>query len=281
MDATNHLKLGLFSYSYHLAFGAHEVFQPEKKMELFEFIDHAKEIGFDGIMIDPMHLTSYEDSYLEKVVTYTNKLGLYMEYGTVGVTEKHLLEQLEIAKKLGSTILRTYIGFNPLDPNINIQKEKETAINALNAVKSRAEELNIKIAIENHCDLKTDELILLIEKVNSPFVGVCVDLGNFLIHLENPVDSVKKLAPYIISTHFKDYAYSMENWGFKYFGVALGDGIIDLKAILAILVKESGLTQIMLEIPVEKELTEQTTLKKKDDFVMRSAKYAREVLGIK
>lgn len=275
------LKLGLFSYSYHLAFGAHDVFSPQKKMDIFQFIDRANEIGFDGIQIDQMHLVNDNDNYLYRVADYAQKHDLYVEYGTTGVDEAHLLTQLEIAKKLRSPILRTFIGFNPQDKHVEPEKEVAKAISVLNKVKKKAATYNIKIAIENHCDLTTDELLKLIKTINSPYVGVCVDLGNFMIHLENPVDSVRKLAPYIVTTHVKDYAASMENWGFKYVGVALGDGNIDLAAVLKILLEESRLDRIMLEIPVEKENSEEETLRKEDDFVYRSAQYAREVLCIR
>lgn len=181
------------------------------------------------------------------------------------------------AHKLGSPILRTYIGFNPREVE-DVQKEVDYALAQLDQVKPRAEEYNIKIAIENHCDLKTEELLDLVQQANSPYVGVCVDLGNFMIHLENPTESVKLLAPYIYSTHFKDYASEMMNWGFKTFGVPLGKGSIDLKAIVDILINESKLDRIMLELPVEKEATEAATLKKEDDCVAESVAYARNIL---
>lgn len=73
----------------------------------------------------------------------------------------------------------------------------------------------------------------------------------------------------------------MMNWGFKTFGVPLGKGVIDLKSILDILVNESKLDRIMLELPVEKEETEEQTLKKEDDCVAESVQYARETLMIK
>lgn len=277
---TKKIKLGLFSYSYHLAFGAHDVFKPSKKINFFDFLDKCKEMGLDGVQIDAMHLESFEDSYLNKIIDRCNEYGFYIEYGTTGVKENHLNEQLEIAKKFGSSILRTYIGFDPSDKNVNPEIEIKEAIRVLNIVKVKAKEYNIKIAIENHCDLKTDELISLIQSVNSPFVGVCVDLGNFMIHLENPVDSVKKLAPYIVNTHLKDYNSKMENWGFQTFGVTFGEGKIDLKAILKILLEECRLDRIMLEIPVQKEDTEEATLAKEDYIVRKSVQYCREVLGI-
>ena len=275
------IKLGLFSYSYHLAFGAHEVFTPSKRMTLFEFMDKAKDMGLDGIQIDAMHLQSHDDEHLASLRSYSEACGLYLEYGITGIAEEHLLRHLEIAKCLGASVMRTYLGFNPRAENVNVPHEVERAAIALNAVKNKAQLYGVQIAVENHCDLTTDELLGLMTMVNSPNVGVCVDLGNFMIHLENPVDSVKKLVPYIVSTHFKDYAFSMENWGFKAYGVALGHGAIDLRAILRILIDEAHLDRITLEIPVEQEATEALTLKKEDDLVRASVIYAREVLGIK
>lgn len=279
MSEKKNLKLGLFSYSYHLAFGKHDVFQPKehKPMDLFRFMDRVTELKLDGIQIDPMHLEKTDDAYLDEIVAYAKERNLYIEYGTTGIEAGHLLEQLRIAHKLGSPILRTYIGFNPREV-ADVKKEVEYALTQLDRVKECAKEYNIKIAIENHCDLKTKELLDLVQRADSPYIGVCVDLGNFMIHLENPTESVKLLAPYIYSTHFKDYASEMMNWGFKTFGVPLGQGNIDLQAILDILVNESKLDRIMLELPVEKEETEELTLKKEDDCVVESVKYAREVL---
>ncbi len=281
MKTRSDIKLGLFSYSYHLAFGAHEVFTPSKRMTLYQFMDKAKEMGLDGIQIDATHLQSTGSEYIDRLKSYAGAHGLYLEYGITGIAEEHLLGHLEIAKRLGASVMRTYIGFNPRDKNVVVPEEVEHAVVALNAVKHKAQLYGVRIAVENHCDLTTDELLGLITRVNSPNIGVCVDLGNFMIHLENPEDSVRKLAPYIVNTHFKDYAFSMENWGFKAFGVALGDGAIDLETILDILIDEAHLDRIMLEVPVEQEATEEATLKKEDDMVRKSVLYAKEVLGLK
>ena len=190
------IKLGLFSYSYHLAFGKHDVFQPKDHppMDLFRFMDRAVELGLDGIQIDPMHLERTDPDYLAQIVAYAGQRNLYIEYGTTGIEAGHLLEQLRIAHELGSPILRTYIGFNPREV-ADVQQEVTYALAQLEQVKPRAEEYRIKIAIENRCDLKTDELLDLVQRANSPFIGVCVDLGNFMIHLETPTESVKRLAP--------------------------------------------------------------------------------------
>jgi sugar phosphate isomerase/epimerase len=275
------MKLGLDSYSYHLAFGAHPDFQPTKKMNLFQFIDRVKELGLDGFQIDPMHLASRDENYLQEILFYAKEQDLFLEYGAMGIDASHLLKELDICHQLESEVLRTFIGFDRYNKKINIQKEISQAIANLNLVKLKAEQMNIKIAIENHGDVNSDELIHIVKKVASPNIGICLDLGNTLMTFEDPIVAVEKMAPYAFTTHFKDYAINLTNYGFKVCGVALGDGNIDLFQPLKILKEKTYLDRIILEIPVEAEREEIPSLKKEDDFVKRSVIYARNVLEIK
>lgn len=50
MNTEKRIKFGLFSYSYYLAFGKHDTFQPKehKPMDIFSFIDRVVELGLDG-----------------------------------------------------------------------------------------------------------------------------------------------------------------------------------------------------------------------------------------
>ncbi|GEM00914.1 Sugar phosphate isomerase/epimerase [Halolactibacillus halophilus] len=274
------MELGVFSYSYHLAFGKHEVFKPENPMDIFDFMDLMCNLNVDGVQIDIMHLESRDSDYLSKVGLYAKNKGLFIEYGSTGIEENHTLNELYVAHKLGAKLMRTFMGFNRYDGSSDAQYEVDKAINVIKDIIPTANELGIKIAIENHCDATVDEMVEIMQAINSETVGVCVDLGNFMIHQEKPIDSVRKLAPYIINTHFKDYTMEMMNWGFKSYGVPLGQGIIDLKGILEILKRSSNLNRIVLEIPVEKDINEDATLKKERAYVEESVRYARETLEI-
>lgn len=276
------MKLGLFSYSYHLAFGKHDVFQPKEnpRMDLFKFIDKAYSLGLEGIQIDICHLESKNSDYLLKIREYAEQKNLYIEYGSTGIEWPHINDEIEVAKQLGAKLMRTYMGFNRYDKEINAEIEVETAISVLERVENKAKEYGIVLAIENHCDANIAELELIMKKIHSPNIGICVDLGNFMIHQESPTDAIRRLAPYIVNTHFKDYAMKMENWGFKSYGVPLGEGVIELEEILNILKQESKLESIMLEIPVEKENNETASLNKENEYVEKSVNYARTVLGI-
>ncbi|GAA3997604.1 hypothetical protein GCM10022631_05280 [Deinococcus rubellus] len=273
------LKLGLFSYSYRMAFGSHDV-KPSRPTNLFEYIEHAHQLGFDGIQIDLTHLTSHDPAYLAELRSAAAERNLYVEYGSAFVEADHTAQQLQIASLLGAPLMRTFMGFSRFERSTDVAAETSRAVALLRSLAPQAADLGIRIALENHCDATTPELQQVIERVDSPSVGACVDLGNFMIHLENPVAAVRQLAPYIINTHFKDYDMKMENWGFKSYGVALGEGVIDLKAVLDILVNEAHLDRITLEIVSEPQATEATTLALEEANIRRSYQFAREVLGI-
>ena len=274
------MKLGLDSYSYHLAFGAHPDFTPKNRMNIFQFIDRVKTLNLDGFQIDPMHLGCRDTTYLQEISSLAQESQLFLEYGAMGIDYSYLLDELDICLKLNSSILRTFIGFNRYDKKTNISLEIQNALHQLNKIKKKAKDLNIKIAIENHGDVTSDELLYIVEKVSSPNVGICLDLGNPLFTMEDPITATEKMAPYAFTTHFKDYAIQMTNYGFKVCGVALGDGNIDLEAGLKILKETSSLNKIILELPIEAQSDELLTLKTEDEIVTRSVQYARAVLRI-
>jgi sugar phosphate isomerase/epimerase len=273
------LKLGLFSYSYRMAFGSHD-FKPSKRMDLFQFIEHARALGFQGIQVDITHLASYEPGYLAEVRSAAESKGFYIEYGSTLVEPERTSRELDVAGRLGASLMRTYMGFSRFERGTRVAEETTRAVGVLRALAPKAADLGLRIALENHCDATADEMLSVIERVGSPAVGVCADLGNFMIHLENPVTSVARLAPHVINTHFKDYGMKMMNWGFKSFGVPLGEGVIDLASVLAILVERSHLDRITLEIVSEPREDEARTLAWEEESVRRSCRYAREVLGI-
>ncbi len=97
---------------------------------------------------------------------------------------------------------------------------------------------------------------------------------------EDPIITTEKMAPYTFTTHFKDCAIQATNYGFKVCGVALGNGNIDLHQALNILIEKINLDRIILEIPMEAEQDEIASLTKKDDFVVKTVIYARNVLKI-
>lgn len=274
------MKLGLDSYSYHLAFGAHPDFAPRRRLTLFGFIERVAALGLDGFQIDPMHLASRDRSYLAEVCAAAAGHGLFLEYGTIGTDPRRLERELAIAGRLGSPVLRTFAGFDRWHRRTNVAAEIRRAVAGLKRVRRMAEDFGIRIAVENHGDLTTDELLQVMQTVDSPWVGICLDVGNAMLTMEDPIVATAKMAPHAVTTHFKDYAMVPTNYGGKLTGVALGDGVIDLPAAVKLLRTKTALDCIILEIPVEAAGGQRRALAREDEFVRRSMWYARRQLGL-
>lgn len=72
----------------------------------------------------------------------------------------------------------------------------------------------LKLAIENHKDHTTDELVSLMKAISSEWIGVLVDTGNNIALLEEPHAVVEALAPFALSVHLKDMAVQEQKEGF-------------------------------------------------------------------
>lgn len=93
-----------------------------------------------------------------------------------------------------------------------------------------AEEYGIRMAIENHIDFSGQEMLSLLESVNSPFLGINFDTGNFVRLLDDPVQAMDALAPYTYATHIKDLKIQRgvpaNEWYF-FSSAPVGDGVVD------------------------------------------------------
>jgi sugar phosphate isomerase/epimerase len=67
------------------------------------------------------------------------------------------------------------------------------------------EETGVAIALENHQDLTSDELVALCEDVGSPQSGVNLDVANPLAVGEEPLAFARRGMPYLKNVHLKDY----------------------------------------------------------------------------
>lgn len=123
---------------------------------------------------------------------------------------------------------------------------------AAKATLDRAEPLaraaGVKLAVENHKDFRTDELVDLLRGLASPWVGVCVDTGNNLALLEDPSATVAALAPLALTVHLKDMGLEESADGFRLAEVPLGQGVLDLPALVAALRKGNPRVRFQLEM---------------------------------
>ena len=92
----------------------------------------------------------------------------------------------------------------------------------------------LQIGIENHKEWLAHELASLLVDIGSPQVGACLDFGNSLALLEDPDETVERLAPHTVTTHLKDMAVAMTAEGFELAEVPLGEGMLPLERYVAV-----------------------------------------------
>lgn len=240
------MKLGLETESYHLFF-------QQGAMDIFGFIAKASELGLDGVEIniipdEGLHpefgvLNGDNPEYLAKVRDAIETHGLYCEIDTRFTTPDAIKKAVNIASALNADIIRTYMfRRGEYDPQAYPQ-----IIEQLKSIVPLLKKHRIRLAVENHEDETADEIIDVIEAVNSVWVGAHCDIGNGMMAWEEPVDTVRKLAPFTFSTHFKDHIVTMNGDEPVVCGVPAGEGSIDIDTCFKTLVDDSAVTRINIE----------------------------------
>ena len=114
----------------------------------------------------------------------------------------HVATAIEAARFLGAPTLRIATGGQEGQSDA-----VSRVVDTLRAVLPAAMARGAHLAIENHGGLSADPnaLVEVVKALHSPFVGVCLDLGNFR---EGEADEgVKLLAPYAIHVHAKSHSF--------------------------------------------------------------------------
>ena len=107
------------------------------------------------------------------------------------------------------------------------------------------------MAVENHIDFTADEILQLLEGSIGSIFGLNFDTGNFLRLLDDPIDGMEKLAPYVYATHVKDLMpdknASPTDW-FFFAGVPVGKGLINNQKLAELLHKANFKGFLAVEI---------------------------------
>jgi len=247
------MKVGIDSYCYHRFFG--EVYpeqpKPEKSMSLEDFLKRAHELQVDGVSLESCFIPRLDKEYLSEIKGMLDEYNLDRVYAwghpdglEGGKNEKaydEMIASFDYAKQIGAKVMRVVgsslkFRFDPHEPQIErLSKMFSEAVKV-------AEKYDIKLAMENHLDFSSDEILTIIKNVNSPYFGVNFDTGNCVRVLDDPVEGVKKLAKYIYATHIKDLkpqkGVPVTEWYF-FSCTPIGDGLVDNQKIAQIL-KDNG-----------------------------------------
>jgi sugar phosphate isomerase/epimerase len=117
------------------------------------------------------------------------------------------------------------------------------------------EATDVRVLIENHSDFTPDEYVELIETVGVDRLGVFLDVINPISVLQDPLPVVRRLAPWAVGGHVKDFRivsrYVEDKFHRRGFDVQWcypGEGVADLPALTQAVREEASHSPYYLSI---------------------------------
>jgi sugar phosphate isomerase/epimerase len=202
------------------------------KLPIEDCIDQAAEMGFDGVEILHRQMEKESNDYLQglkrrALINGIDLCGMSIHQGFLSPDRAkrqknidHTIKCIELAYKLGIPIIRLNTGtwgtsksFDDLMKNRGIEQPLpgytdddgfKWVIDSIKRCLPAAEKCGVILGLENHWGLsRTPEgLLRIVNAVDSPWLKVLLDTGNFL---EDPYDKLDRCAPHAVFMQAKTY----------------------------------------------------------------------------
>ncbi len=265
-----------------------------RQMDIWQLMDYVVEIGLEGLHLDDKAFDSMDHDHFDRVRNYAQDKNLYLEYNFALPSKKYdssvqheIEEGIGIAAAIGADVAK--IGMNLTRPHPvaaskfhpEVISQLENVVGKLTKAASLAEDSGVRLAIENHTDAFSEEVIWVLDQVDHPFIGACIDTVNGLHVTENPITAVANLAPRAFTNHFRDNKILIKPYGFKLTGAALGEGDLDMQRAYELIKQNPNVNRLNIELDLQCPLDDmQETLQFEREALQRSIRYCKDVLGV-
>jgi len=231
-------------------FSCHQRWKLTQPTNAADFYHYASELGAEGVQSP---LRGCEPKTIRDLVEqtggyYEGELRLPKTESDLAAFEAEVRQTREAGASVARAVFtngRRYEAFPTLEA---FRAFHEQAQQTLALIEPTLKKHRLKLAIENHKDHTTEELVGMMKVISSEWIGVLVDTGNNLALLEEPHAAVEALAPFALSVHLKDMAVQASDDGFLLSEVPLGSGFLDLTRMIAALRKANPGIVINLEM---------------------------------
>ena len=218
-------RIGISTYSFWR-------FRDDSKLSIEECIRQSGAMGFDAVEILHVQMDGEENGYLQRLKRAALLEGLdlcgfsihqgfvYPDAERRQKNVEHTLDCIELAYKLGIPTMRVNTGrwnttasfdqlmkdrgVEPRLPGVSDDQAFDWVIGSLEKCLKKAEECGVTMGLENHwgLGLTPQGVLRIVNALNSPWLGVTMDTGNFL---EDPYDRLDMLAPKTVYVQAKTY----------------------------------------------------------------------------
>ena len=206
------LKTSLNAYSFNKPF-------TDGSMSIDELIEFCADTGFDGVDITAYYFKGYPqvppDDYLFDIKRKAFKAGLEItgtgvrnDFTIADNAKRELEVQLvknwiEAASKIGASVLRIFAGTQK-NEGIPGEQVTEWMLKDIQTCVDYGKQHGVIIGMQNHNDFiqTADQIISIVETINSPWFGIILDIGSYRIN--EPFAEIEKSIRHAVNWQVKE-----------------------------------------------------------------------------
>jgi sugar phosphate isomerase/epimerase len=246
-------RLGIADFSYNIRLRAERSGRVKGRLaDPVSFLDHCHKVGAGGVQ---MNIGVRDEVYTRKLRENAEAYDMFVEGSTSLPRDRSDVEGFEAtvrtARQAGANVIRMAIGGRRYEQFSKAEQFKafaERTHKSLQMAEPVAARHRMRLAIENHKDWRIGQMLDMLRRIGSEYLGVCIDTGNSFALLEDPMAVVEAYAPYGFAAHLKDMAVAECEDGFLLADVPLGQGLLDLARMVQILRKARPEIRFSLEM---------------------------------
>ncbi|MBF0680721.1 MAG: sugar phosphate isomerase/epimerase [Devosia sp.] len=235
--------LGIGSYAFRWSGGIADR-HPSTPISPAQILDVAEGLGVRLVQFAdniPLHTRSSDE--IDALAKKAAAMGMVIELGMTGCEPGLFQTYLDLARRLDAKLLR-------IAPSAEESKGSDQAIADLfRALMADVQRAGVTLAIENHFHLPSPRLVRIVEMVDHPSLGVCLDVANSIACQEWPFETIEMLAPLAVNLHLKDFRIALDPHGVgcAIVGTPLGAGEMDIGRVLRTLEAAGRQVNVILE----------------------------------
>jgi len=215
------------------------------------FVALAREIGARCIELDWRWLMPLTDTNLDRLRGDLEGMTPICSCWLSQEPDETLAEPIRCATATGAALVRLHL--TPVLEGARASwgprwgEMVDHARATLRRESAKAADVGVALAVEDHQDLGSEELVAIAEEAGT-HVGVVLDTGNPFAVGEDPVAFAKRAAHVIRHVHLKDYRAQFTEHGYRLVRCAVGDGCVPFEEIAAALAPHGSSLTASIEL---------------------------------
>jgi sugar phosphate isomerase/epimerase len=209
---SNGLKTALNAFSFNASLS-------DETMTISQLLDFCAATGFEGVDITGYYFKGYPqppaDEYLFEIKRKAFKLGI--EISGTGVRNDFTIADsskrqqevalvkkwIDVAAKIGAPVIRIFAG-NQKNEGITKEQVTEWMLKDIQTCVDYGKQQGVIIGLQNHNDFiqTADQVIKIIETINSVWLGLILDTGSYRVL--DPYEEIARSVKYAVNWQIKE-----------------------------------------------------------------------------